>query len=270
MGAGNKQVAFIPDGDRMALMTPYDPAFLAEMKAHVPASDRLWDAGRRVWLIDPASFAVVAGLMQKHFNAHVQPPLGYRTKVETTIVEIRYLGVCKNRSDGSRTSYGWSDGGWKIIIPEPALRLWFEGITVVSDTTLYGLLGLRHNANAEDIRSAYRRMAKQWHPDICHEPNAAEIFRRIQDAYDVLRDDQKRARYDVGLQLQASLPATSAPDTEYRAPLRCGLVMVRGQKHVAGFVVDEILAWSDIVDEQGRVLVSSWPAGAEMFEERWQ
>ena len=61
---------------------------------------------------------------------------------------------------------------------------------------LYEVLGLSKGASKDEIKSAYRRLAKQYHPDLNHEPDAAEKFKEVQEAYDILFDDQKRAAYD--------------------------------------------------------------------------
>lgn len=63
-------------------------------------------------------------------------------------------------------------------------------------TTLYQLLGVDADADTETIDAAYRRLAKEEHPDVSDHEDAATRFRRIQRAHDVLTDDEKRRRYD--------------------------------------------------------------------------
>ena len=60
----------------------------------------------------------------------------------------------------------------------------------------YGILGVDKNASADEIKSAYRRLAKKYHPDLNKAPDAAEKFKEINEAYEVLGDDKKRANYD--------------------------------------------------------------------------
>jgi DnaJ-class molecular chaperone len=65
--------------------------------------------------------------------------------------------------------------------------------------TPYEVLGVKPNANAEEIRKAYRKLAKQFHPDINPgKPEAEARFKEISAAYDLLSDSDKRARYDRG------------------------------------------------------------------------
>lgn len=62
----------------------------------------------------------------------------------------------------------------------------------------YNLLGLETNATQDQIKSAYRKLAKQHHPDLSKN-NSDEEFKKIQQAYDVLSDEKKRKEYDHGV-----------------------------------------------------------------------
>jgi DnaJ-class molecular chaperone len=63
----------------------------------------------------------------------------------------------------------------------------------------YAILGVAKNAAAKDIKSAYRKLAKKWHPDANsdNQKEAEEKFKDIQEAYEVLSDPEKRSKYDV-------------------------------------------------------------------------
>lgn len=60
----------------------------------------------------------------------------------------------------------------------------------------YEVLGVDKNANADEIKRAYRKMAKKYHPDVNKAPDAEEKFKEVQEAYDVLSDANKKAAYD--------------------------------------------------------------------------
>lgn len=60
----------------------------------------------------------------------------------------------------------------------------------------YNVLGVSRDASDKEINSAYRKLAKKYHPDINHEPGAEEKYKKINEAYEVLHDQQKRAQYD--------------------------------------------------------------------------
>ncbi len=60
----------------------------------------------------------------------------------------------------------------------------------------YEILGIRRDAGSEDIKAAFRNLARQYHPDINKNPGAEEKFKEINEAYVVLSDADKRAAYD--------------------------------------------------------------------------
>ncbi|XP_020242577.1 chaperone protein dnaJ 11, chloroplastic-like [Asparagus officinalis] len=66
--------------------------------------------------------------------------------------------------------------------------------------SLYGVLGLSIGANGNEIKAAYRKLARVCHPDVCkNSPSSADEFIRIHAAYSTLSDPCKRADYDRGL-----------------------------------------------------------------------
>lgn len=60
----------------------------------------------------------------------------------------------------------------------------------------YEILGISKTANDDEIKKAYRSLAKKYHPDVSKDPNATEKFKEIQEAYEVISDSKKRAQYD--------------------------------------------------------------------------
>lgn len=60
----------------------------------------------------------------------------------------------------------------------------------------YEALGVSRDASADDIRRAYRKLARKFHPDVNKDPGAEERFKEVSEAYDVLSDPDKRAKYD--------------------------------------------------------------------------
>ena len=75
----------------------------------------------------------------------------------------------------------------------------------------YAILGVRRDASPARIKAAYHLRAKEWHPDVNKKPEAAERFRDIAEAYEVLGDPDKRSRYDRGESTE------SPPPVEVRA-----------------------------------------------------
>ncbi|KIL44459.1 molecular chaperone DnaJ [Jeotgalibacillus soli] len=66
----------------------------------------------------------------------------------------------------------------------------------MSKRDYYEVLGLSEGASKEEIKKAYRRLSKKYHPDINKAEDAADKFKELKEAYEVLSDDQKRAHYD--------------------------------------------------------------------------
>ena len=54
---------------------------------------------------------------------------------------------------------------------------------------VYEILGISKSASQDEIKSAYRKLAKKYHPDLNKEPGAEEKFKEVQEAYDILSDE---------------------------------------------------------------------------------
>ena len=69
----------------------------------------------------------------------------------------------------------------------------------------YKVMGVNRDADSKDIKLAYRRLARKYHPDISKEPNAEEKFKELGEAYEVLKDPEKRNVPFVNISLYSSL-----------------------------------------------------------------
>jgi len=74
----------------------------------------------------------------------------------------------------------------------------------------YEVLGLPMNATPEQIRKRYRELVRRYHPDVNPAPDAKDQFLRIQEAYQVLSDPERRRHYDALLRLQSRSPSPDA------------------------------------------------------------
>lgn len=249
----------------------YEPAMLAEMKAVIPATERKWDNTSKTWAVTAQYGGAIKDLVERYFHKVIQlPNVSQNSVVEFRELKIIYIGATKERGGEERSAFGLlEDGSWGVVFPESVLRSWFdEAGSPLGENNLYSILGSKRSYSQDEIKSAYRRMAKQWHPDICKEINAREVFLRIQEAYNILSDNNKRARYDAGLALQMSIGIQPVQVSSYRAPLRCGYLLCMGSEKLGRFVVSEIIVWDDIFDGD-KTLVVSWPSGASEPVREW-
>lgn len=87
----------------------------------------------------------------------------------------------------------------------------------VSFKDYYAVLGVARDATPEAIRRAYRMLARKHHPDVDKTPGATQRFQELQEAYEVLEDPQKRARYDqLGANWKEGQAFTPPPGFEGR------------------------------------------------------
>ena len=77
----------------------------------------------------------------------------------------------------------------------------------------YDVMGVARGATQDEIKRAYRKLARKFHPDVSKEKNAEERFKELQEAYEVLKDPEKRAAYDqLGANWQQGQDFRPPPD----------------------------------------------------------
>lgn len=84
----------------------------------------------------------------------------------------------------------------------------------------YELLGVSPDASPQEIQSAYRRLARRYHPDLNAGGDAGARFNELSDAYEVLHDPAQRARYDRSTAVESSSAARQVPVFSAERPRR--------------------------------------------------
>jgi hypothetical protein len=262
----------------LVFVTPYDREMVNDFKSRVPSAARRWDQGRKAWYVLPKYGNVLVDLVDEYFHEEATLPtvIQAATPVDRQF-DVRYIGACRDRADGTVSAYGYTvTSGWNVIFPEVVLQAFFNAKpTTGRRATLYATLGITANDGPDVLQSAYRRLAMQWHPDRCKEPDASQRFQEIKAAYDTLRNPDLRARYNAGLALEATLPTRAESYAKewdgvgaYRPPLRCGIILANGLYAGGTFNVAKVLKWDDIT-RNGKTLIVSWNRERETYDELW-
>jgi len=269
----------LPASGSYEIQTPYLRGFVADLKAMIPASERVYNKDRYTWTVSEWHGDLIVRLIERWYDETVTLPTLQTSAILLGILEVLYIGRTKQRGTGDASAFGWTrDGSWGLIFPETVLKSYFDPNYVeeqksdrpaAAATTYYETLGIKNGVDLNAIKAGYRRMVKQWHPDVCKEPDAAEVFRQVQHAFEILSDPKSKARYDVGLKLEKkaklTTPARKVHKDEdyvsYRSPLKCGNLLCQYTELGSRKTIQKILQWEDIYNAAGQVLTSSWIMG---------
>src|ERR1700730_3128746 len=99
----------------------------------------------------------------------------------------------------------------------------------------YKILGVARTATADEIKKSYRRLARKFHPDVSKEKDAEARFKEVQEAYEVLKDPEKRAAYDqLGSEWKTGEQFRPPPDWARGFEFRGGARAGAGRQGAAG------------------------------------
>jgi len=99
-----------------------------------------------------------------------------------------------------------------------------QGAANLSASDFYGVLGLSRGATADDIRKAFRSLAGKWHPDRNSDELAVARFQALTQAYAVLGDPRRRAKYDAATPLKGEPSAATKPASRPICCTDCGAI----------------------------------------------
>src|SRR5215475_4478318 len=183
-----------PSSGAYIVKGPKDANIIAALKL-LPVSQRRWNPDDFVWMVAPEAISKIAAAIERAGYTHptippLDPPAGPTTKTFT----VEYIGAVKPER---KTALGSIRGYWSIEFSEASLREWFDSKTtqtgkLTSGQTCYQILCIFETATPVEIKSAYRRLSRQWHPDVCAESDARAKFEQINEAYKILFDPLTR------------------------------------------------------------------------------
>src|SRR5579863_1349719 len=125
---------------------------------------------------------------------------------------------------------------------------------------LYALLGVERDASAHEIRRAYRRLARQHHPDLNPRPDGPERFGRVTNAYEILQDPVRRANYDRNLTRTAA--AARSPRIPDLPTWAGALGVLRGTLELSAAETSELTREALVLhDDQGHTIVLTCGTG---------
>ncbi|MCF6219155.1 MAG: DnaJ domain-containing protein [Gammaproteobacteria bacterium] len=120
----------------------------------------------------------------------------------------------------------------------------------------YKIMGVERTATQDDIKRAYRKLSRKYHPDVSKEPDAEEHFKSVGEAYEVLKDPEKRAAYDqLGMDWKSGQDFRPPPEWDQGFEFRGG-----------GFTDGDASQFSDFFESLfGRANAARGRAGGEHF-----
>lgn len=280
----NNDIKINTDEFGLQIKTPYSAKFLEDLKREIPYQFRMWDADLKIWRVANQFAEKACEIIELNYGYCPEIKINdSNSKFQSQTYLIEYIGRSKERDDsGESFSLGFCQNAWNIVFPEKALKEFFEGkaddqtVTTSQNNklTFYQLLGIKQSCVQKDIKSAYRRMAKQWHPDVCSEPDARDRFENIKTAYQTLSEPIMRKRYNAGLMFEKEANKTNKKQSKlsttygYAPPLRCGLITIDGEYSVGKIIVSKIHAWDDW-QKDGKTAVASWDTLQNEISIKW-
>lgn len=268
--AANPAVRVLAESGGYKVLTPFNRDFVDALKFEIPSSGRKWEPTSKCWYVSEAHGTKLKELIERHYQTAIELPiiLGADNAIFEITFQADYVANCKGGATDTSAASVHCNGGWNARISEKVLRVWFKQAAAAEAAnvpqTLYATLGCSEDASPEAIKKAFKRAARQWHPDLCKEPEARDMFEKIKRASEVLLDAVARAKYNAGLffeKLSKSPNSRRQRVSQYATfipLLRCGKLTVRARRDLGMLIVEEILSWEDIENEFGQTMVSFW------------
>lgn len=198
------------------------------------------------------------------FRVDYQKDVPPSIRLELRPLRIFYIASVKNGYANATTKQSIeSFYDWDILFTERSLREWFKDWNW-ENLTRYEVLGISSKATDNEVIAAYRKLVRQWHPDVNPDPEAKDKFIYLTETRDLLLNENKRARYDAGLFLQKQTDSEQKFLTStFTPPVKCGIITAK-IRYEEGCkpTVEEIHEWKDIIVNNQQT-ISGWDREAD-------
>ncbi len=253
---------------------------LRNFKSAVPKHHRnfVWD--EKIWIADNSQQQALRSIFPNP-NYKIAFLTLKQAPVTVKMFRIYYIGSTKidysNMARGTINPTG--DGEWVAIFPKQVLEDWFsfgppkppEKFNLSGN--FYQKLGLTEKADSGEIKKAYRKLAKKFHPDLGGD---GDKFKIIATSYKVLSDPKKKKLYDAGIALEnmnssknSRASRRSNQWNEFSPPQRCGDILAKGESRLGLFFVNSILKWNQIQNDSGKILETKWDSSLNKVKKYW-
>jgi len=273
-----KQYELVGVGDYFEFRFPYDPAAVEWLKRNIPGAARKpvyiekEDGSRKFshWAISTEYKDDILAMCQSIRQQPVITGEFGAAKTVTKKLRVEYVGLPRDRG-GIVTASGAINREWLVTFTLESLKEYFNFNILPSGVQdKYSVLGVRRTASGAEIKDAWKKLVKQWHPDVCTEEDAEKQFIAVQEAYELLKNPLTRRKYDASLKLTDNQPERRKDDVTlgWRPPMRCGWITVEAIETLGKYVVNKIISWDEIT-ENGLTMVTSWDMSLNDYRIDW-
>ncbi|MHA2218378.1 MAG: J domain-containing protein [Candidatus Hodarchaeales archaeon] len=249
---------------------------LPEIKKSISKYNRRYCPETKRWYFDKSELGWISQIIKRNGLDIIVTDLGGETEINTQEFRIEWVEQQQSRRYIMPYALYLKNRFIAEIPYNEMVRYWQENpysrqkVFSAESNNFYKLLEVTNTATTEEIKSSYRQLARQFHPDISTEPDAHELFVRINSACEVLSDPKQRKKYDAAIKFSQ---LTNKPQNRYKnftgPPVTCGRIKGSGRFHLGLFKIDTILKWQDVIKD-GKIMCSIYNPMTKKYTVNWE
>jgi hypothetical protein len=236
---------------------------LSEIKKSISKHNRRYCPETKRWYFDKSELSWISQIIRRSGLDVIVTDIGGETGTNTQEFCIEWI----ERQQSKRYVMPYSLYLKNRFIAEISFsevrRYWFENpysrrkVFSAESNNFYKLLEVTNTAS-------------KFHPDTSNEPDAHELFARINSAYKVLSNSKQRKKYDAAIKFSQ---LTNKPQNGYEEftgpPVTCGRIKGSGKFHLGLFKIDTILKWQDVIKD-GKIMCSIYNPMTKKYTVNWE